>query len=156
MAQEINIYLSDDQMLEDVGNAFNSRTRRDILRLCANKSYSIYGLAEALNMAIPTISFHVKILQKAGLVIVLQHPNKKDNEKNASPKGKAFYTFSFCFYFVYGSTIVVPVAKFSFLSIADQLPSAVKVTVFSIPAKANASIALTVAPSFTEVRFAHL
>lgn len=84
MAQEINIYLSDDQMLEDVGNAFNSRTRRDILRLCANKSYSIYGLAEALNMAIPTISFHVKILQKAGLVIVLQHPNKKGNEKQVS------------------------------------------------------------------------
>ena len=97
MAQEINIYLSDDQMLEDVGNAFNSRTRRDILRLCANKSYSIYGLAEALNMAIPTISFHVKILQKAGLVIVLQHPNKKDNEKTLLRKEKRFIRLVFVF-----------------------------------------------------------
>ena len=97
MAQEINIYLSDDQMLEDVGNAFNSRTRRDILRLCANKSYSIYGLAEALNMAIPTISFHVKILQKAGLVIVLQHPNKKDNEKTLLRKEKRFIRLVFVY-----------------------------------------------------------
>ena len=97
MAQEINIYLSDDQMLEDVGNAFNSRTRRDILRLCANKSYSIYGLSEALNMAIPTISFHVKILQKAGLVIVLQHPNKKDNEKTLLRKEKRFIRLVFVF-----------------------------------------------------------
>ena len=97
MAQEINIYLSDDQMLEDVGNAFNSRTRRDILRPCANKSYSIYGLSEALNMAIPTISFHVKILQKAGLVIVLQHPNKKDNEKTLLRKEKRFIRLVFVF-----------------------------------------------------------
>ena len=97
MAQEINIYLSDDQMLQDVGNAFNSRTRRDILRLCANKSYSIYGLAEALNMAIPTISFHVKILQKAGLVIVLQHPNKKDNEKTLLRKEKRFIRLVFVY-----------------------------------------------------------
>ena len=84
MAQEINIYLSDDQMLEDVGNAFNSRTRRDILRLCANKSYSIYGLAEALNMAIPTISFTLKFCKKRGLSSFCNTPTKRAT-KNRFP-----------------------------------------------------------------------
>ena len=84
MPQEIKMYLSDDKMLDSIGNAFNSRTRRDILRLCASKSYSIYQIAETLNMAIPTISFHVKILEKAGLVNVIQHPHKKGNEKQVS------------------------------------------------------------------------
>lgn len=84
MSQQINVFLTDDQLLENIGNSLNARTRRDILRLCSFRNYSIYQLAEILNMAIPTISFHVKILQKAGLVNVIQTPHKKGNEKQVT------------------------------------------------------------------------
>ncbi len=50
--------------------ALNSKTRRNILRILANGSMTIYSLAINLNIPLSTISEHIKILANAGLITV--------------------------------------------------------------------------------------
>lgn len=79
-----NLTLLDDEELEAIGEALSSPIRRKILGLVNTKSYSILELARELNVALSTMSFHIKILKNAGLIKTIGSPDKRGNEKNVS------------------------------------------------------------------------
>lgn len=79
-----NLNLMNDEELELIGEALSSPVRRKILALVTTKSYSILELSRELNVALSTMSFHVKILKNAGLVKTMNSPDKRGNEKNVS------------------------------------------------------------------------
>jgi len=79
-----NLTLLDDEELEAIGEALSSPIRRKILALVNTKSYSILELARELNVALSTMSFHIKILKNAGLIKTIGSPDKRGNEKNVS------------------------------------------------------------------------
>lgn len=79
--KRLTISLSDEKMLDAVATALNAPTRRKILKLLSHNSYTVWEIAEKLNMSLSNISFHIKLLQKAGLVNVTHNNSKKGNEK---------------------------------------------------------------------------
>lgn len=81
---EINISLKDDRKLELIGDALSSPIRRKILNLLVHRSYSVLELSKANDVALSTMSFHLKILKEAGLIKMISSPNKRGNEKNVS------------------------------------------------------------------------
>jgi len=80
----MNLTLLDDEELEAIGEALSSPVRRKIIALVTVRSYSILELARTLNVALSTMSFHVKILKNAGLIKTINSPDKRGNEKNVS------------------------------------------------------------------------
>lgn len=76
--------LNEDEKLDRLAMALNSATRRRILRLIAQSSYSIIGIAKKLNLSVSNVTFHIKLLREAGLVRVQPNSNKKGNEKIVS------------------------------------------------------------------------
>ncbi len=81
LQKKLMLTLSDDDRLEKIATALNSSTRRKILSLLTTNSYTIIEIAEQLNMSVSNISFHIKLLQKAGLINLTQNHSKRGNEK---------------------------------------------------------------------------
>lgn len=81
LQKKLTLTLADDKSLEKVATALNSSTRRKILSMLTNNSYTVMEIAERLNTSISNISFHIKILLKAGLVNQTQNHSKRGNEK---------------------------------------------------------------------------
>jgi ArsR family transcriptional regulator len=52
------------------GKALADETRQKIMRLCCCRQISVTEIVEALDVAQPTVSHHLKILKDAGLVKV--------------------------------------------------------------------------------------
>jgi ArsR family transcriptional regulator, arsenate/arsenite/antimonite-responsive transcriptional repressor len=52
------------------GKALADETRQKIMRLCCCNQLSVTEIVEALDVAQPTVSHHLKILKDAGLVRV--------------------------------------------------------------------------------------
>ena len=52
------------------GKALADETRQKIMRLCCCRQLSVTEIVEALDVAQPTVSHHLKILKDAGLVKV--------------------------------------------------------------------------------------
>lgn len=80
----INLTLLDDEQLEAIGDALSSPIRRKVISLITVRSYSVLELARELNVALSTMSFHVKVLKNAGLIKTISSPDKRGNEKNVS------------------------------------------------------------------------
>lgn len=76
--------LDEEDNLNNLATALNSSTRRRILRLIAQNSYSVIGIAELLNLSVSNVTFHLKLLKEAGLVRIQPNSNKKGNEKIVS------------------------------------------------------------------------
>lgn len=92
-----NIFLNfdDEKKIEDISYALSSPYRLKILKLLSIDSYSIQEIASKLDLAMSTISFHIKILKEAGLIKALPAPSKKGNEKNISLNVETiFFAFS--------------------------------------------------------------
>ena len=81
LQKKLTLTLCNDEHLEQVANALNAPTRRKILSLLTANSYTIQEIADRLNMSLSNTSFHVKFLQKAGLVNLTQNHSKRGNEK---------------------------------------------------------------------------
>lgn len=81
LQKKLTLTLCNDEQLERVATALNASTRRKILSLLTANSYTIQEIAERLNMSLSNTSFHVKFLQKAGLVNLTQNHSKRGNEK---------------------------------------------------------------------------
>lgn len=81
LQKKLTLTLCNDEHLERVANALNAPTRRKILSLLTANSYTIQEIADRLNMSLSNTSFHVKFLQKAGLVNLTQNHSKRGNEK---------------------------------------------------------------------------
>jgi DNA-binding transcriptional ArsR family regulator len=57
-----------DDRLGEVFHALSNATRREMVRLLAQRSYNISELAPRFDMSFPAVSKHVKSLERAGLV----------------------------------------------------------------------------------------
>jgi DNA-binding transcriptional ArsR family regulator len=60
---------SDDDKLDQTFAALANSTRRAILARLANGEATVNELAEPFNMSLPAISKHIKVLERAGLII---------------------------------------------------------------------------------------
>lgn len=89
--RDIYCNIKDDDMLEKIGDALSSPIRRKVLRLLTGKSYSALELASLTNVALSTMSFHLKVLKDAKLINMVSSPNKRGNEKNVSQSCENIY-----------------------------------------------------------------
>ena len=55
-------------MSNDLFKALSSKTRLEMLKTLAKKEMHIAGLARELNLSVPVVARHVKILETAGLI----------------------------------------------------------------------------------------
>ena len=60
-------------------------TRREILARLANGSASVSEIAEPFDMSLPAISRHIKVLERAGLIVQGQHAQYRPCSIDASP-----------------------------------------------------------------------
>ena len=54
----------------DFAKALADETRQEIMRLCCCRWLSVGEIVEAINVTQPTVSHHLSLLKKAGLVRV--------------------------------------------------------------------------------------
>ena len=54
--------------LENVGKALGLRIRLEILQYLGTDTYSIAEIADALGLPLSTANFHMKVLEKSGLI----------------------------------------------------------------------------------------
>ena len=64
--------LFDEESAAKIIKALNCKTRRDILRLLEKGPKGIWEIAEALNVPLSTISEHISVLTKAGIISVIR------------------------------------------------------------------------------------
>lgn len=64
---------SDEDRLSETFAALASSTRRAILARLARGSATVNELAEPFDMTLPAISKHIKVLERAGLVVRGRH-----------------------------------------------------------------------------------
>ena len=64
--------------------ALDNPIRRHILKLLSKKNYSISELSRILKIPDSTISFHAKLLSKAGIITVVDLKQRRGNEKKLS------------------------------------------------------------------------
>ncbi|HZJ89347.1 MAG TPA: helix-turn-helix domain-containing protein [Bacilli bacterium] len=91
--RKVVLGLDDNYELEKIGESLASPIRRKILRLVARKSHTLVELANELDFAVSTISFHLKILREAKLIKTIANPSKKGNEKNISINNDTLYIY---------------------------------------------------------------
>ena len=60
---------SDDDRLDQIFAALANRTRRAILTRLAKGEATVNELAAPFNMSLPAISKHIRVLERAGLII---------------------------------------------------------------------------------------
>lgn len=60
---------SEDDRLSQVFAALANKTRRDILARLAEGEATVNELAEPFGMTLPAISKHIKVLERAGLIV---------------------------------------------------------------------------------------
>jgi DNA-binding transcriptional ArsR family regulator len=63
----------DEEQLSETFAALTSSTRRAILARLAEGSATVNELAEPFQMTLPAISKHIKVLERAGLVVRGRH-----------------------------------------------------------------------------------
>lgn len=89
--RDIYCNIKDDDLLEKIGDALSSPIRRKVLRLLTGRSYSALELSSLTNVALSTMSFHLKVLKDAKLINMVSSPNKRGNEKNVSQSCENIY-----------------------------------------------------------------
>ena len=73
--------LQDDAATELAAKALSNKTRRDILRLLDSSPMAIWDIAMTLNQPLSTISEHISMLIKAGIVSVIRQSSRRCNSK---------------------------------------------------------------------------
>lgn len=71
----------EDESLDCILQALGTPVRRKIMCLLRSSCYSIAELAKMLKLPISTLSFHINILRKAGLITVTVKRNSRGNAK---------------------------------------------------------------------------
>lgn len=75
----------DDEKLDQTFAALASATRRAILARLAQGEATVNELAEPFNMSLPAISKHIKVLERAGLIIQGQKAQYRPCTLNVAP-----------------------------------------------------------------------
>ena len=76
---------SDDDRLSQIFAALASSTRRAILARLAEGEATVNELAEPFDMSLPAISKHIKVLERAGLIIQGQKAQYRPCTINVTP-----------------------------------------------------------------------
>lgn len=76
---------SDDDRLDQTFAALANPTRRAILARLAQGEATVNELAEPFNMSLPAISKHIKVLERAGLIIQGQKAQYRPCTINTTP-----------------------------------------------------------------------
>ena len=77
----LKVNLQEDARAEAIIKALNCKTRRDILRLLSGGSMGIWEIAKALDVPLSSISEHVSVLVKAGIVSVVRKAADRGSSK---------------------------------------------------------------------------
>src|SRR6516162_11227412 len=75
----------DDDLLNETFAALANSTRRSILARLAKGAATVNELAEPFDMTLPTISKHIKVLERAGLVVRAQRAQYRPCALDAKP-----------------------------------------------------------------------
>ena len=75
----------DDDRLTDTFGALASSTRRAILARLAEGAATVNELAEPFSLSLPAVSKHIKVLERAGLVIRGQSAQYRPCALDAAP-----------------------------------------------------------------------
>jgi DNA-binding transcriptional ArsR family regulator len=75
----------DDDRLSETFSALANSTRRAILARLANGEANVNELAEPFALTLPAISKHIKVLERAGLVVRTQHAQYRPCALDAAP-----------------------------------------------------------------------
>ena len=75
----------DDDKLSQTFAALANSTRREILARLAEGEATVNELAEPFNMSLPAISKHIKVLERAGLIIQGQKAQYRPCTIDVSP-----------------------------------------------------------------------
>jgi DNA-binding transcriptional ArsR family regulator len=75
----------DDDLLSETFAALANTTRRAILARLAQGAATVNELAEPFDMALPTVSKHIKVLERAGLVVRGQRAQFRPCALDAKP-----------------------------------------------------------------------
>ncbi len=84
--REFNLHIDQEEKLEMIIHALNAEPRRKIMSMLRSSAYSIAEIARRLKLPISTVSFHINILRKAGLISVSIKRNTRGNAKIVSRK----------------------------------------------------------------------
>jgi DNA-binding transcriptional ArsR family regulator len=76
---------ADDDRLDETFAALANTTRRAILARLAQNAATVNELAEPFEMTLPAISKHIKVLERAGLVIRGQRAQYRPCALDATP-----------------------------------------------------------------------
>ena len=86
LERDYKLQIDEEEKMADVIYALNAHARRSIMNLLKSSSYSVVELSKLLKLPISTVSFHLNILRKAGLVSVVVKKNTRGNAKIVSRK----------------------------------------------------------------------
>jgi DNA-binding transcriptional ArsR family regulator len=75
----------DEDLLDETFAALANSTRRSILARLAKGAATVNELAEPFDMTLPTISKHIKVLERAGLVVRGQRAQYRPCALDAKP-----------------------------------------------------------------------
>lgn len=73
--------INNEEEIANISTALSNPIRRRIIREIANKHRSVTELSKLLNIPDSTISFHVSILTKVGILNIVETKRRKGNEK---------------------------------------------------------------------------
>jgi DNA-binding transcriptional ArsR family regulator len=77
--------MTDDERLNDTFAALASTTRRAILARLAEGEATVNELAQPFALTLPAVSKHIKVLERAGLVVRGQHAQYRPCAIDAAP-----------------------------------------------------------------------
>lgn len=86
MSRYVHLSICEEERMDKILAALDSKVRRDILRLLNENSYSVIEIAKALQIPPSTAAFHVNILQDADLINVRVKSNVRGASKIVSRK----------------------------------------------------------------------
>lgn len=84
-----HLVMNDVEVLNATFAALADPTRRAILARLASGEASVMELAEPFQMSQPAISKHLKVLERAGLVVPGQDAQRRPRSLNAAPLAQA-------------------------------------------------------------------
>ena len=84
-----HVVMKDVELLNATFAALADPTRRAILARLASGEASVMELAEPFDMSQPAISKHLKVLERAGLVVPGQDAQRRPRKLNAAPLSEA-------------------------------------------------------------------
>ena len=79
--REFDLFIEQEDELDLIMQALSASVRRKIMCLLRSSCYSIAELAKILKLPVSTVSFHINILKKAGLISVTIKRNSRGNAK---------------------------------------------------------------------------